>query len=136
MRRRSDHLQYEAAFNWPLCDLGISRNGQPLRLPPDLADAVMQHQVRNHAQLAAWPWFDYYDPTDWVDGGAAAYESMLGNVRWIPQDAGIDISRCGDLEMLIVPPYVLMVQDGSLVGVVGGDGRFDQIPADWEYLRP
>jgi hypothetical protein len=127
-QREHHHELYQEACgsmdSWPLANVGISRNGNPIPLPPGVALRVWE----NLRDKDAWKW-GYFTlrppamPTGAFDEGALLDHFGLG----------VDVEA--DRETLILPPFLILLRQGEVEAILGGDGRFDRIPSAYDYLR-
>lgn len=140
-----DRFYTSLPSNWHLCDLGLSRNGKPLPLPRELASAIWRDHSRFDAGMRAWnDWYphDLTDPTAVVSHGFSVAERLDHYVEQAEETLfraeetlGFGIAAIDAIESVHLHPYLLFVRDGALIGVIGGDGRFDHLPDELEYLR-
>jgi hypothetical protein len=137
-----DRFYHNLPSNWHLCDLGLSRNGKPLPLSPELAAAIWRDHSRFDAKMRAWDdWYPHalLDPTISfldlaVDVTPVAQQIddyvEQANKQIVLAEGAFDfgVAFNNGIESVHLHPYVLFIRAGSLIGVLGGDGRFDHIP--------
>ncbi len=133
--------------NWPLYDIGITRNGLPLSIPDELKYSLLQYQFSKDQQTRQIFRYDYASLFDY-EHIIGSYEDQQRKLsQWLDDhrnenaSAHSTIQQLADfsvdtfdfnIEAFYVYPYLLLIRDGKLLGVLGGNGQFDSVPDDWK----
>lgn len=126
--RKEQRERHDAAadspFAWDLVDVGLTRNVQPLTLPTTMKQEIMRTALQRDS---FYKWHYLAERIPRWSSGAQEQKRLLELFSF-----GVEVE--GDRELVWLSPFLLILRAGQVELILGGDGRWDQVPVEDAFL--